>query len=75
MPWDFFAKITRLVPCLQDMEEAAATLNRSIDAGRKDKSQLLADIVDTEKQVSCSPLLPPWGSQTSQHGFSFEPQH
>lgn len=37
------------------MEEAAAALSRSIDTGRKDKSQLLADIVDTEKQVSCTP--------------------
>ena len=33
------------------MEEAAAALSQSIDAGRKDKSQLLADIVETEKQV------------------------
>ena len=37
---------------LQDMEEAAAALSHSIDASRKDKGKLLADIVDTEKQVT-----------------------
>ena len=37
------------------MEEAAAALSHSIDAGRKDKSQLLADIVETEKQVPAMP--------------------
>lgn len=37
------------------MEEAAAALSHSIDAGRKDKSQLLADIVETEKQVTAMP--------------------
>lgn len=36
---------------MQDMEEAAAKLSGSIDSGHKDKSQLLADIVETEKQV------------------------
>ena len=36
---------------MQDMEEAAAKLSGSIDSGRKDKGQLLADIVETEKQV------------------------
>ena len=37
------------------MEEAAAKLSGSIDASRKDKSQLLSDIVDTEKQVRDAP--------------------
>lgn len=36
---------------VQDMEEAAAKLSGSIDASRQDKSQLLSDIVETEKQV------------------------
>lgn len=36
---------------LQDLEEAASALSRSIETGRKDKSQLLVDIVETEKQV------------------------
>ena len=36
---------------LQDMEEAAAKLSGSIDGSRQDKSQLLSDIVETEKQV------------------------
>ncbi|KAL3137705.1 hypothetical protein ABBQ38_004975 [Trebouxia sp. C0009 RCD-2024] len=48
---DNFHLETKIGHELQDMEEAAATLSHSIDAGRKDKSQLLADIVDTEKQV------------------------
>ena len=43
---------------LQDMEEAAAALGHSIDASRKDKGQLLADIVDTEKQVTRTYTLP-----------------
>ena len=56
------------------MEEAAATLSRSIETGRKDKSQLLADIVETEKQVSCT--LIPYGSQSLFHNMlSFGPQH
>ncbi len=36
---------------VQDMEEAAAKLSGSIDGSRQDKSQLLSDIVETEKQV------------------------
>ena len=36
---------------LQDMEEAAQKLRGCISTGRKDKAQLLADIVQTEKQV------------------------
>lgn len=36
---------------VQDMEEAAAKLTGSIDASCQDKSQLLSDIVETEKQV------------------------
>ena len=47
------------------MEEAAAALSHSIDAGRKDKSQLLADIVETEKQVKrCLVLLEQFSSST-----------
>jgi len=42
---------------VQDMEEAAAKLTGSIDASRQDKSQLLSDIVETEKQVGPSLLL------------------
>ena len=37
--------------CMQDMEEEAAKLSGSIDASRKDKGQLLTDIVEIEKQV------------------------
>ncbi len=36
---------------IQDMEEAAAKLSGSIDASRQDKSQLVTDVVETEKQV------------------------
>ncbi len=36
---------------VQDTEEAAAKLSGSIDGSRQDKSQLLSDIVETEKQV------------------------
>ncbi len=42
---------------VQDMEEAAAKLSGSIDGSRQDKSQLLSDIVETEKQVDPSLLL------------------
>lgn len=38
--------------CLQDLEEEADRLQANIESGHKDKSQLLTDIVDTEKQVS-----------------------
>ena len=38
------------------MEEAATRLSGSIDASRQDKGQLLADIVETEKQVCCTVL-------------------
>ena len=54
------------------MEEAAAKLSSSIDSGRKDKALLLADIMETEKQVtrhafSCS-ILP--FHMSSEHTFT-----
>ena len=37
--------------CIQDLEEEADKLQANIETGHKDKSHLLTDIVDTEKQV------------------------
>ncbi|KAA6423115.1 MAG: hypothetical protein FRX49_07102 [Trebouxia sp. A1-2] len=48
---DNFHLETKISHELKDMEEAAAKLSGSIDASRQDKSQLLSDIVETEKQV------------------------
>ncbi|DBA91706.1 TPA: hypothetical protein ACH3X1_003305 [Trebouxia sp. C0004] len=48
---DNFHLETKISHELKDMEEAAAKLSGSIDGSRQDKSQLLSDIVETEKQV------------------------
>lgn len=58
---------------LQDMEEAAAALSHSIEASRKDKGQLLADIVDTEKQVTRLYALPVSHHESSIHGLRSRP--